>query len=61
LTGVYVFADEKVALRQVRLGRTYDDNIEILAGLTEGERIATDPVAAGIYLKEQSTTVDGNE
>ena len=61
LTGVYVFEDEKVALRQVRLGRTYDDNIEILAGLTEGERIATDPVAAGIYLKEQSTMVDGNE
>ena len=61
LTGVYVLADEKVSLRQVRLGRTYDGNIEILAGLTEGERIATDPVAAGIYLKERSTMVDGDE
>lgn len=61
LTGVYVFAEERVVLRQVRLGRTYDDNIEILAGLTEGERIATDPVAAGIYLKEQTTAVDSNE
>ncbi len=61
LTGVYVVVDERVALRQVRLGRTYNDNIEILAGLTEGERVAMDPVAAGIYLKEQLTAVERNE
>ena len=53
LTAVYVLADDNVALRQVRLGRVYGDDIEILAGLTEGEHVATDPVAAGIYLKER--------
>jgi hypothetical protein len=26
--------------------------IEILAGLSEGERIALDPIRAGVYLKD---------
>ena len=52
LTAVYVIDGESVALRQVRLGRHYDDAVEILAGLEAGERVATDPVAAAIYLKE---------
>ncbi len=47
-------ADERVMLRQVRLGRRYGDSIEVLAGLSEGELVAAEPVAAGIYLKEQS-------
>ena len=29
------------------------DSIEVLSGLSEGEAVATDPVAAGIWLKEQ--------
>jgi RND family efflux transporter MFP subunit len=61
LTAVYVVANDRVALRQVRLGRNFDDKIEILAGLSEGENVATDPVAAGIYLKEQSATVSVDE
>ena len=61
LTAVYILEVDRVSLRQVRLGRRYDDNIEILAGLSEGEQVATDPVAAGIYLKEQSTVADYNE
>ena len=44
----------RVTLRQVRLGRRYGDSIEVLAGLSEGETVATDPVAAGIFLKEQA-------
>lgn len=52
LTATYVVDEDAVALRQVRIGRRYDDSIEILAGLNEGERVAIDPVAAGIYLKE---------
>jgi len=54
LSGVYVSYSDDVVLRQVRLGRTYGDSIEVLAGLSEGERVATDAVAAGIYLKERT-------
>lgn len=53
LSGVYVVGGERVALRQVRLGRIYDGSIEVLAGLDAGETIATDPVEAAIWLKER--------
>ncbi|MBT8086996.1 MAG: efflux RND transporter periplasmic adaptor subunit [Gammaproteobacteria bacterium] len=53
LSAVYVASDDRVSLRQVRLGRRYDDAVEVLAGLDEGELVAADPVAAGIYRKEQ--------
>ncbi len=53
LSAVYVVDGDDVAMRQIRLGRRYDDSIEILAGLQEGEAVAADPVAAGIWLKEQ--------
>lgn len=59
VTGVYVVDDQdRVRLRQVRVGGTYDTRAEILAGLWPGERIATDPVAAGIYLKARSAKND---
>jgi multidrug efflux pump subunit AcrA (membrane-fusion protein) len=45
---------DKVSLRQVRLGRPYGELIEILAGLSEDESVAIDPVRAGIWLKEQA-------
>ena len=54
LSGIYVADGDDIALRQVRLGRKFGDSIEILAGLSEGEVVATDPVAAGIYLKERT-------
>ena len=54
LSAVYVADEDRVTLRQVRLGRRYGEFIEVLAGLSEGEHVATEPVAAGIYLKEQS-------
>lgn len=54
LSAVYVADGDRVMLRQVRLGRRYGEFIEVLAGLSEGERVAAEPVAAGIYLKEQS-------
>lgn len=47
LHAVYVAgADGRFRLRQVRLGRTAGDRIEVLAGLQAGERIALDPLAA---------------
>jgi len=54
LSAVYVIDGDDVLLRQVRLGRRYGDNIEVLAGLSEGEAVAEDPVAAGIYVKERA-------
>ena len=54
LSAVYVADGDRVALRQVRLGRQYGDSVEVLAGLLEGESVAVEPVSAGIYLKEQS-------
>ncbi len=53
LTAVYVVGADRVALRQVRLGRRYGDGVEVLAGLDAGEEVALDPVAAGIYVKER--------
>lgn len=47
LRGVYVADGQgSYLLRQVRLGRSHGDEIEILSGLAEGERVALDPVAA---------------
>jgi RND family efflux transporter MFP subunit len=54
LSGVYVIANDKVSLRQVRLGRRYGEFVEVLAGLADGESVATDPVRAGILAKEQA-------
>lgn len=51
ITAVYVVApDQRVTLRQVRLGHRRGDEVEVLAGLTAGERIAADPVAALAHL-----------
>jgi membrane fusion protein, multidrug efflux system len=49
LRAVYVVADDgRIALRQVRLGQVRGDQVEVLAGLVDGERIALDPSAAGL-------------
>jgi multidrug efflux system membrane fusion protein len=47
MTGVYVLdPNGRPILRQVRLGRAVDDTVEILSGVTAGERVAVDPQAA---------------
>jgi multidrug efflux pump subunit AcrA (membrane-fusion protein) len=51
VTAVYVVGeDNRVALRQVRLGHRRDGEVEVLAGLAEGERIAADPLDALAHL-----------
>lgn len=50
VTAVYVLdAGGKPHLRQVRLGRANGDAIEVLAGVADGERVATDPQAAARF------------
>ncbi len=47
LTGVYVVdANGRPLLRQVRLGPASGDEVEVLAGVAAGDRVATDPQAA---------------
>jgi RND family efflux transporter MFP subunit len=47
LNAVYVAeSNGRFQLRQVRLGRSSSDRVEVLAGLRTGERIALDPLAA---------------
>jgi RND family efflux transporter MFP subunit len=55
VTGVYVVADDgDVRLRQIRVGRDMGDDLVVLSGLTEGEVVALDPIAAGVALKTQT-------
>jgi RND family efflux transporter MFP subunit len=50
LMAVYVVDSQGIPqLRQVRLGRKQGDNMEIIAGLQAGEKIALDPIAAANF------------
>jgi multidrug efflux pump subunit AcrA (membrane-fusion protein) len=53
LVAVYVIGEHGVTLRQVRMGSTVGNQVEVLAGLDDGERVATDPQAAIAYLQKQ--------
>lgn len=47
VTAVYVLdANGRTTLRQIRPGHRFDGKVEVLAGLSANERIATDPIAA---------------
>ena len=48
LTAVYAAQDSRFVLKAVRLGATQGGVVEVLAGLQPGERIALDPVRAGL-------------
>jgi RND family efflux transporter MFP subunit len=55
VTGAYV-VDEAgdIRMRQVRVGGEFGERTEVLSGLRDGERVALDPVRAGIYVKAMS-------
>jgi multidrug efflux pump subunit AcrA (membrane-fusion protein) len=47
MTGVYVLdSNGQPLLRQVRLGRTQGNEVEVLSGVRNGEQVAIDPQAA---------------
>ena len=50
LSGVYVVTDKTVLLRQLRLGEIRAGRVEVLSGVTAGERIAADPAQAALAL-----------
>ncbi len=54
VTAVYV-QDEKgrIAFRQIRVGREAGDEVVVLAGLTEGEKVVLDPIQGAAAYKEQ--------
>lgn len=54
VAGVYVqAADGRLSLRQIRLGEAVGNEIEVLAGLSVGEKVVTDPVKAAIQQKSK--------
>ena len=54
LTAVYVVTENgSINFRHVRLGRIYNDSQIVLSGLTVGEKVALDPIEAGIVLMQQ--------
>lgn len=56
VTAVYVVRDGQIFFRQVRTGRVLEDGyVEVFAGLSEGEQLATDPILAGVLLKASRT------
>lgn len=61
LTGVYVVTNkgegqaEGFALRAVRTGATHGEGVEVLAGLKAGDRVALDPVRAGLTGAQPAT------
>lgn len=55
ISGTYVLDGNRLFLRQLRLGVHAGEQVEVLAGLKGGERVAADPVAALQALAAQRT------
>jgi hypothetical protein len=55
VTAVYVHGEDgRLRFRQVRAATPLDDGrVPVLSGLTAGEEVVTDPVAAAVAWKEQ--------
>jgi len=60
LTAVYVVADDAtINFRHVRMGSIRGDSQVVLSGLVEGEKVALDPIRAGIVLMQQRQQAAG--
>lgn len=60
VSGAYVVKDNIPSLRQIRLGRRFGDQIEVLAGLSKGENVALDPVKAAIAINSDNREKTGD-
>ncbi|MBK1646890.1 efflux transporter periplasmic adaptor subunit [Thiocapsa imhoffii] len=59
VTGIYVVdEDGTIRFRQIRVGRGVDGKLVVLAGLSEGETVALDPIAAGALLRARLNATD---
>lgn len=63
VSGVYVLAGDRLALRQVRVGQRSGGQIEVIAGLNPGDRVVADPVAAlqALIAQRKATAGAGHE
>jgi len=58
LTGVYIVDENKIArFRLVRTGKAYDDRIQIISGLKDGQAFITD---VPVTLKDGMTVEDAS-
>ncbi len=56
LTALYIVSKGRVTLRRVAIGEQYNDQVILLSGVTADEEVATDPIAAGIAIKQQASS-----
>jgi membrane fusion protein, multidrug efflux system len=61
VTAVYVLEGQQLKMRQVRVGTHLGDQVEILAGLSAGDQLATDGYAALAELAASSSTTQAQE
>lgn len=56
VTAAYVIGDkDRIGFRYLRIGSpTADGSVPVLAGLVDGERVATDPIAAAVAYQKQT-------
>jgi membrane fusion protein, multidrug efflux system len=58
VAAVYVTdAQGHVSLRQIRPGEVFGNTVEVLSGLSAGDRIAPDPVKAAIALRQSTDNI----
>ena len=59
VTAVYVVNDDgSISFRHIRIGRSSNDSRIVLSGLNAGEKVALDPIQAGIVLMRQRRQQD---
>ncbi|KIQ97770.1 efflux RND transporter periplasmic adaptor subunit [Lysobacter sp. A03] len=60
LSSVYVLSGDRLALRQLRLGRRSGDSVEVLAGLRVGDEVVSDPTRAVQAVAAQRRATGGS-
>lgn len=61
IAGVYVLDGKRLSLRQLRVGESRGDLVEVLSGLKGGETIAADPIAATQAIAAQRRAASAGE